>query len=258
MVIQITKICSACKVEKTLDEFPDRSRGKHGKDARCKDCRNLYMRSYYADNIIAQREYKRNWNAQHYYECKKRLYSWRNANPEKYRELARDSYHRNVKDVSKRRRARYKTNPHKIRTAVRKYQDEHPEIGKAIKRRRRARKAGVNEYFTASMGKFVRRFWGNQCAICGKTRGEEGRALPIDHWLPLANGHALTMENAVLMCGACNCSKGKRLPHQIYDRKTVIRIEDSLKAQANARKQLLDGEWDWERGLEEMRKGGRS
>lgn len=37
-----------------------------------------------------------------------------------------------------------------------------------------------------------------------------------------------------------------------------ISYSEAAKAQANARKQLLDGEWDWGRGKEEERKGMRS
>ena len=37
-----------------------------------------------------------------------------------------------------------------------------------------------------------------------------------------------------------------------------ISFSEMAKAQAEARKQLLDGDWDWERGKEEMKKRARS
>ena len=37
-----------------------------------------------------------------------------------------------------------------------------------------------------------------------------------------------------------------------------ISFSEMAKAQAEARKQLIDGSWDWERGKEEMRRGGRT
>lgn len=36
-----------------------------------------------------------------------------------------------------------------------------------------------------------------------------------------------------------------------------ISFSEMAKAQAEARKQLIDGNWDWDRGKEETRKGGR-
>ena len=38
------------------------------------------------------------------------------------------------------------------------------------------------------------------------------KRLHIDHWLPLVDGHILSMTNAVLMCGCCNNSKSSKLP----------------------------------------------
>lgn len=37
-----------------------------------------------------------------------------------------------------------------------------------------------------------------------------------------------------------------------------ISFSEMAKAQAEARKQLLDGDWDWGRGKEETKKGGRT
>jgi hypothetical protein len=41
------KICQACNVEKSLDEFHNRSKAKDGKQTRCKECNKLQRKAYY-------------------------------------------------------------------------------------------------------------------------------------------------------------------------------------------------------------------
>lgn len=44
------KTCSKCKLVKPLDQFFNYKRGKFGKEATCKDCKNIYQRSLLANN----------------------------------------------------------------------------------------------------------------------------------------------------------------------------------------------------------------
>ena len=42
-----TKICSKCKVKKSLSEFGNRSKTKDKKQYYCRECQNAYMRQLY-------------------------------------------------------------------------------------------------------------------------------------------------------------------------------------------------------------------
>jgi hypothetical protein len=42
-----TKICKKCGQEKPLDEFPKHRGYKDGRQSFCRECRNLYSKSYY-------------------------------------------------------------------------------------------------------------------------------------------------------------------------------------------------------------------
>lgn len=46
------KICSSCKVNKNLSEFPPNKNNRDGFNKKCRDCYNQYMKFYYEKNKI--------------------------------------------------------------------------------------------------------------------------------------------------------------------------------------------------------------
>lgn len=46
----MSKVCESCKVEKTIKDFPSNSRNSDGKNKKCRECYNKYMRAYYSKN----------------------------------------------------------------------------------------------------------------------------------------------------------------------------------------------------------------
>lgn len=92
----------------------------------------------------------------------------------------------------------------------------------------------MKEDFTIEEEAFVRDFWDNRCAICGKSQAEETSTMPIDHWYPLSKGHALTMKNAVLLCRKHNSRKWKKPPEEVYDTTTIKQIETKIQEQVKA------------------------
>lgn len=67
------KICTKCKQEKPLCDFPNRLKSKDGKDYTCKECHANNQRSYISNNresiYLRRKEYKSRW----YSENKERL-----------------------------------------------------------------------------------------------------------------------------------------------------------------------------------------
>ncbi len=123
------------------------------------------------------------------------------------------------------------TNAGKLAEYAREYRKANPEKWRKRNRRRRAMKRSVSENFTDEEACFVRSFWGNRCAVCGRTQEEEKRAMPIDHWHPLSKGNPLTMKNAVLLCQKHNSQKGPSEPEDIFGSEIVKYIEGRIEVQ---------------------------
>ena len=109
-------------------------------------------------------------------------------------------------------------------------------------RKRRALKRGLHEHLTIEEYVFVRSYWNNRCAVCGKTNAEEkkelNKCLAMDHWLPLSKGYPYAMDNAVLLCQSCNSKKRTRFAIQVFGSAITKRIEKKLRAQTRVWNQL--------------------
>lgn len=193
----MNKRCTKCKIEKPLSDFHKNKRNKDGRKPRCKECRQEENKIYRENNLEKERE-------------RGRVY--RESNPEKIKESVR-TFHEN--------------NPEKNREYIRKYREKHPEADRLNNRKRRARKLKVKENYTPEMETFVRVFFGSKCYNCGTTEN-----LTHDHHLPLSRGHALEPGNAVLLCLACNSSKGNKLPKNFYPVEQLTEINTLLTHQA--------------------------
>lgn len=54
------KMCTVCKIEKELDEFPKSSQG--GKRAKCKSCRSVFQKAWYIANKEKKQAYSLLYN----------------------------------------------------------------------------------------------------------------------------------------------------------------------------------------------------
>jgi len=70
----LTKVCTKCGVEKSLDDFHKHPRGKYGKSPSCKICNNKKSRAWHAKNKEKATQYNRDW---------------REKNKERFRETSR-------------------------------------------------------------------------------------------------------------------------------------------------------------------------
>jgi len=95
-----------------------------------------------------------------------------------------------------------------------KYYKSESYLAKARQKERRKRelKRKINDVlFTLEDAAKVSNEFHNQCFNCGSRE-----RLEIDHHYPLSRGHKLTLDNAVLLCKSCNCSKGNKMPEEFY------------------------------------------
>jgi hypothetical protein len=105
-----TKVCSKCGIEKTVEEFGNRSKSKDGKSGQCKVCHNLRSAEYQKKN---------------YKECLERQKKWRNKNPDW-------GNSRTKKWISE--------NPEKRKESVKKWREKNPEKRKKYRDSYKTRK----------------------------------------------------------------------------------------------------------------------
>ena len=93
-----TKVCSKCKITKTLSEFSKDKSRKDGYDLRCKSCRkeqhqnnkeanNVRSQQYYQDNLDKVKETRKKYRENN----PEKIKEWRENNPEKIKEWREDN-----------------------------------------------------------------------------------------------------------------------------------------------------------------------
>jgi len=152
-------------------------------------------------------------------------------------------------EKAKKQRIYYQNNREKELARCKKYDDEHKEekakyreehkeensnlCKKRYKekkewydlrdRKKRAKKKGVNEHFTAADKRYTMALFKERCFNCGSTE-----QLELDHHYCLDDGNALTRENAVILCGTCNRRKDTLDPKDFYTRDKFNKVTDIL------------------------------
>lgn len=205
------KTCTKCGLPKPSSEFYRRSAAPDGLTPSCKVCCRLYSTGYYGEHVPERCAFSKGYRKQH--RTERRVYR-------------RGYYRRHVREACAYSARYHREHPEKSREQSVRYHAAHPEESRKHLRIRRARKRAVLEFFTVEMEAFVLDSWGHRCAACGKTQ-----MLCIDHWLPLSRGHALTVENAVVLCRPCNGGKGARLPRDVYEPRFIASVERHLEEQ---------------------------
>lgn len=183
------KTCSACKIEKPLDEFTLAKRGKHGVRGRCKKCEAKAAKERRIKNPDAH---------------KAALSKYRKSHPEIF--AARDAryYQKHREKLLEKTKLWREQNP-----------DKYKEHNRTKEHRRRARKfENGTEPYTEQM---VMEAYGTNCHICNepidleaaRRVGYEGweRGLQLDHVVPLSKGGDDRIENLRPAHGLCNLRK---------------------------------------------------
>jgi len=250
---QLIKKCSTCKTWRSVNSFSCDKTRKDGLQNKCKLC----SKKHYQDNIEYYNEYNKQWkiqnpeyfkkhyqdNIEHYKKWNKR---WRLDNKEYYEKYRKQYYQDNQEEINERNKQYYQENKEKVSECQKQWKLENPEYNKqwnldnpeyakqwrldnpetsrGYVRKRRALKRQVSELYTKEDELKTLELFDHQCANCGSTDN-----LCIDHHYPLSRGHALSLENAVVLCKSCNSSKGNKLPGEFYEIGDRLYIEDKLR-----------------------------
>ena len=87
-------------------------------------------------------------------------------------------YAAHQEEVLERAHERYWNDPEKYR-----------EQGLRAAHRRQERLEALPNLLTDPQREQILAYWGGCCAVCGAAPGEDGKALALDHWIPLADEH---------------------------------------------------------------------
>jgi 5-methylcytosine-specific restriction endonuclease McrA len=107
--------------------------------------------------------------------------------------------------LSVKERQRYARNPEML-IYRKRWNKEHPETGRQVAHRRRARQRGISGSHTLAEWRELCVKFGNRCVCCGKAR-----KLTRDHIVPISNPKATNnIGNLQPLCYSCNSAKGNR------------------------------------------------
>lgn len=224
------KRCPRCGEEKPWTDFSRHCGAKDGKQVHCQRCQREGIARYRAErrpegwqpHVLLTAEQKRE---------KRRRYAhhWRAKNPERARELLRQTRGRHRDKYNARSRERLRSDAllrsKRKAAASRWYQahkDHHREYcrrwfrgyygtaqGKAKTKaryhNRRARQKAAGGEFTAAEFLALCEQYGNRCLRCGA----EGN-LTADHVIPIVRGGSNEIGNIQPLCRPCNSAKSTR------------------------------------------------
>jgi 5-methylcytosine-specific restriction endonuclease McrA len=164
-------ICRTCRVPKLRSEFQVDRTLANGLRADCRSCRKAERRRVYLLNRVHELAVNARWHRQNHAKHTEMNRRWRAANREREREL------------------------------IRRWGREHPELLRAYRYQRRARKLGAAGSATAEQIQARIDFYGGLCWMCREPYDE------LDHVKPLSRGGSNWPANLRPACLRCNRTK---------------------------------------------------
>lgn len=187
----MSKKCTKCGVEKSVDCFALQQRGKYGRSSWCKPCRSDYGKKYREDNCAKLK--------QHYVD-----------NAVAIRDRARRRY-ADKREENLARQSEYRKRPgvaEKMRAYSATWRQENPEKMRFHNARRRAMERSATIIpFTVDQLDQRWAYYGGRCYICGED------ATQTDHVKPLSKGGAHALCNLRPICELDNLKKKNKWPY---------------------------------------------
>jgi hypothetical protein len=120
----MTKICSKCNIEKSLNEFGKNNSKKDGLSIYCKECRKIDAAKYYIEHCDKCKERDAKYYDEHKEQCKLTKEKWANNNPERIKLKNKRRYDKNPEKEKLRNRNYIQNNLEKYRETKAKYNKE--------------------------------------------------------------------------------------------------------------------------------------
>jgi hypothetical protein len=109
------KVCSKCKEEKDISEFPYKKAGKCCLDTICKKCKTLYNKEYHILNKEKLNAYDKKWRENNPGRHHSNIKKWKKDNPDRVKELDKLSRKRCKVKIKETQKIWEKNNPEKMK-----------------------------------------------------------------------------------------------------------------------------------------------
>jgi Tfp pilus assembly major pilin PilA len=202
------KKCTKCGVVKSLDEFTNDKKGKHGKRNECKICtkewskkyiennkekESLRNRNYYKKNIEKRKTYLKKWRENNKEKIHLNDKIYRNKNKEKIKERKKEWTDKNRKKINKYKNLRKQKDP-----LLRLRSNISASIIGSLRSKGYTKKNNTHIILKCKFDFFID--WLNNVASNGYTYGVDN--LHLDHVIPISL--AQTEDEILLLCHYSN------------------------------------------------------
>ena len=206
-----TKICTKCKIEKTLNEYNFHDKKKNTIRNVCKKCFGKQKRDHFLKNKNKYKKLNRLWQDKN-----------KNKVKERCKHYHKKYYLINKKKIDAKNKKYYLNNIIKVNLYKRTWCKNNPDKTHEYRLKKRAKRKSYN-----IKGKFTKEEWknlvkahNNKCAVCKKNRKlTVDHKIPISKWAIWIKDHpeityeCNDIENIQPLCQSCNSQKGSKIPN---------------------------------------------
>lgn len=216
------KTCSnpdcPCENPQPIENFSWRNKDKGTRLAYCRMCVNTYQRNWRLKNPTKSRAYDARYRQNHPEDRKAAVSRWREKNPERHRENKRRWARENRHHTRVWETRWANNNRDRLNKRARKWKLKNPTADA----RRRARKLGIPDAFTAADWQHALDYFKGCCAYCGRPAGL-WHVIAQDHFIPIASSSCpgSLPTNMLPAChtlkdgrGGCNNAKSDKSPQE--------------------------------------------
>ncbi len=219
-----------CWQPATKEHFHASRREKDSLHYVCKACIKARGTAYRSENSSLIKE-------------RKRVAAQRPESRERSRERNRKYRQVNAARLRKSERQRRIAHPERVREKNQRYCNTHQERTRSWVLRRRARRRGLPDAFTATDWQRALGYFNGCCAVCGRPLRDllGTHTAAADHWIPLSDPRSdnpgTVPTNIVPLChgvGGCNNRKSNRDPVEFLETEFGKRRAKQILARINA------------------------
>lgn len=206
----ISKTCTKCGIEKSLDDFHKKKSAKDGKQSICKACNIAATRKYSIENKGKAAAYQKEWRKANKDKTAAHQKKWREANKDEFAAYQKEWCEANKEHINEYKRNRLKTDPmYRLKMSAR------GRVGKALRKGGYTKKSKTQEMLGIDWERFQKHI--ERTFTEGMTWENYGE-WHVDHIMPLASANTeeeliklFHYTNTQALWAEENLSKGDRI-----------------------------------------------
>ena len=198
----MNKVCSKCKVTKSLDCYYRDISHKDGKTSMCKSCCNVRHENYYIENKQQIHKNQRKYQKENKLQIANRCRKYYVDNKQQIAEYSKKYYDDNKQKILNQQAGYHKTEKGRLTQT----KGQH---------NRRIKEGKILNTLTLKEKNLILSLQNNCCACCGKNFSIIKSTL--DHIVPVGKGGPLVKENVQYLCQSCNSVKNINIIDYRFD-----------------------------------------